>query len=62
MGPPPRRSAVLKRRFATRRHQHEAEATGAARRALADPNAYDLNALNEPQRKTLIRFWEAWQE
>ena len=25
-------------------------------------NAYDLTALNEPQRKALIRFWEAWQE
>jgi SAM-dependent methyltransferase len=21
-----------------------------------------MNALNEPQRKALIRFWEAWQE
>jgi len=30
--------------------------------ALADPNACDLTALNEPQRKALIRFWEAWQE
>ena len=29
---------------------------------LADPNAYDLAALNEPQRKALIRFWEQWQE
>ena len=44
------------------RQQHKAEAAGTARRALADPNAYDLTALNEPQRKALIRFWEAWQE
>jgi SAM-dependent methyltransferase len=53
---------VLKVRFETLRQQHEAEAAGTARKALADPNAYDLTALNEPQRKALIRFWEAWQE
>jgi len=53
---------VLKQRFETLRQQHEAEAAGTARKALADPNAYDLTALNEPQRKALIHFWEAWQE
>jgi hypothetical protein len=53
---------VLKARFETLRKQHEAEAAGTARKALADPNAYDLAALNDPQRKALIRFWEAWQE
>jgi hypothetical protein len=53
---------VLKQRFEALRQQHEAEAAGTARKALADPNAYDLAALNEPQRKALIRFWEAWQE
>src|ERR1019366_8837797 len=53
---------VLKQRFEVLRQQHEAEAAGTARKALADPNAYDLTALNEPQRKALIRFWEAWQE
>ncbi len=53
---------VLKQRFDTLRRQHEAEAAGTARKALADPNTYDLTALNEPQRKALIRFWEAWQE
>jgi len=53
---------VLKGRFETLRAQHEAEAAGTARKALADPHAYDLAALNEPQRKALIRFWEAWQE
>jgi hypothetical protein len=53
---------VLKQRFEALRRQHEAEAAGTARKALADPNAYDLPALNEPQRKALIRFWEAWQE
>jgi SAM-dependent methyltransferase len=53
---------VLKQRFEALRQQHEAEAAGTARKALADPNAYDLTVLNEPQRKALIRFWEAWQE
>jgi hypothetical protein len=53
---------VLKQRFEALRQQHEAEAAGTARKALADSNAYDLTALNEPQRKALIRFWEAWQE
>jgi hypothetical protein len=53
---------VLKDRFERLRRQHEAETTGTARKALADPNAYDLAALNDPQRKALIRFWEAWQE
>jgi len=53
---------VLQVRFEALRKTHEAEASGTARKALADPNAYDLAALNEPQRKALIRFWEAWQE
>jgi SAM-dependent methyltransferase len=53
---------VLKQRFETLRQQHETEAAGTARKALADPNAYDLAALNEPQRKALTRFWEAWQD
>ena len=53
---------VLKTRFDTLRRQHEAEAAGTARKTLADPNAYDLVALNDPQRKALIRFWEASQE
>src|ERR1035438_1468972 len=53
---------VLKPRFEALRQQHESETSGTARKALADPNAYDLTALNEPQRKALIRFWEAWQD
>jgi hypothetical protein len=53
---------VLKTRFDTLRRQHESEAAGTARKSLADPNAYDLFALNDPRRKTLIRFWEAWQD
>jgi hypothetical protein len=53
---------VLNVRFEALRKKLESEATGTARKPLADPNAYDLTALNEPQRKALIRFWEAWQE
>jgi SAM-dependent methyltransferase len=53
---------VLKQRFETLRRQHEAEAAGTARKTLGDPSAYDLATLNDPQRKALIRFWEAWQE
>jgi methylase of polypeptide subunit release factors len=53
---------VLKARFESLRQKHEAEASGTARKPLADPSAYDLPALNAPQRKSLIRFWEAWQE
>lgn len=54
--------AVVTARFDELRRKHEAEAVATARKALADPNAYDLATLNEPQRKALIRFWEAWQE
>ena len=39
---------MLKQRFEALRQQHEAEAIGTARKALADPNAYDLTARNEP--------------
>jgi hypothetical protein len=53
---------VLKGRFEALRQQHESETSGTAHKALADPNAYDLAGLNEPQRKALIRFWEVWQE
>ena len=52
----------MKQRFEALRLQHESETSGTARKALADPNAYDLTALNEPQCKALIRFSEAWQE
>ena len=53
---------VLKERFETLRRAHEADAAGTARKSLADPRAYDPAALNDPQRKALIHFWEAWQE
>ena len=54
--------SVLREKFETLRTTEEAAATGTAKKALADPSAYDLAALNEPQRKALIRFWEQWQE
>jgi type II restriction/modification system DNA methylase subunit YeeA len=40
----------------------EAAATATVRKQLVDPNAYDLDTLNEPQRKALTKFWDAWQE
>ncbi|MCX6855626.1 MAG: N-6 DNA methylase [Verrucomicrobia bacterium] len=54
--------AVISQRFEALRLTEEAAATGTAKKPLADPNAYDLAALNEPQRKALIHFWEQWQE
>jgi type I restriction-modification system DNA methylase subunit len=54
--------AVIHDRFEALRLTEEAAATGTAKKTLTDPNAYDLAALNEPQRKALIRFWEQWQE
>ena len=53
---------MMRTRFESLRRKEEAVATGTARRALADPSVYDLGAINEPQRKALIHFWEVWQE
>lgn len=54
--------SVIHARFEALRSTEEAAATGTAKKALADPSAYDLAALKEPQRKALIHFWEQWQE
>jgi len=54
--------SVLNVRFEDLRKSEEAAATATARKPLSDPGTYDLAALNEPQRKALIKFWEAWQE
>ena len=54
--------AVVRVRFEALRRQHEAEAAATARKVLADPRAYDIRTLNEPQRKALVHFWEAWQD
>ena len=53
---------VLRDRFEVLRQQHEQEATGTARSVIADPNVYELDKLNNPQRATLIRFWADWQK
>jgi len=54
--------SVLAVRFEALRKSEETAAAATARKPLADPNAYDLTTLNDPQRKVLIKFWEAWQE
>ena len=53
---------VLSDRFEALRQRHEQEATGTARGVMADPNVYELDKLNNPQRAALIRFWAGWQE
>ncbi len=53
---------VLSDRFETLRKRHEQEATGTAHSVMADPNVYELDKLNNPQRAALIRFWAGWQE
>jgi hypothetical protein len=54
--------AVLADRFESFRRKEEAATVGTGKKALVDPNAYDLASLNEPQRKALIQFWEKWQD
>jgi hypothetical protein len=53
---------VLAERFEALRQRHAEEATGTARRVLADPRTYDAKALNDPQTTALIRFWQDWQD
>ena len=53
---------VLKDRFERLRQTHAEATKGTARSVLADPNVYDLDTLNAPQRAALVRFWEAWQD
>jgi hypothetical protein len=53
---------VLAERFEALRRQHEADAAAPARKAIADPNAYDLADLKPAARKALIAFWDAWQD
>jgi SAM-dependent methyltransferase len=51
---------VVSARFEALRKQHQSTAKGTARAALARPDAYDMQSLNEPQRRALIGFWTAW--
>jgi type I restriction-modification system DNA methylase subunit len=53
--------SAIRDRFEQLRRSHERESNRTLQRVLADPNAYDLNTVNKPQRSALIRFWEAWQ-
>jgi hypothetical protein len=53
---------VLRDRFKRLRKGHAEKAKGTARGALADPRAYDLDALKAPQRQALLGFWEGWQD
>jgi hypothetical protein len=52
---------VLRDRFEQLRRDHAEKARGTARDALADPRAYDLDALKAPQRQALLAFWQDWQ-
>jgi len=53
---------VLRERLEALRARHHAAASGTARKALEEPAACDLDALNAPQRDALIAFYIAWQE
>ncbi|MFN0051663.1 MAG: Eco57I restriction-modification methylase domain-containing protein [Planctomycetales bacterium] len=53
---------VLADRFERLRETHVQRTTGTAAKSLADPRVYDLDAINKPQRETLVKFWEAWQD
>ena len=53
---------VLSERFEALRLRHQEDATGTALRVLGDPRAYDVEELNNPQRKALVEFWEEWIE
>ena len=52
---------VLRERFESLRCSHVEKVKGTARSVLADPSAYDLDALNGPQREALLAFWHDWQ-
>lgn len=50
---------VIEERFERLRAAHQSRAKDTAVYALEDPWVYDLVKLNEPQRKALVRFWDA---
>ena len=50
---------VIAERFEKLRSRHQDQAKGTAPAVLEDPWVYDLEEINEPQRKALVRFWEA---
>ncbi len=53
---------VLRDRFERLRRGYAEKAKATARDALADPRAYDLDALKAPQRRALFAFWQDWQQ
>jgi hypothetical protein len=53
---------VLGDRFERLRRDHSEKAKTAVRGALAEPRAYDLDALKSPQRQALLAFWQDWQQ
>lgn len=52
---------VRKERFEAQRAGLHAQATGTAVRALEDPERYDPDDLNNPQREALVGFWDRWR-
>ena len=50
---------VIEERFERLRASHQEKAEGTAIRALEDPWVYDLTEINEPQRRALVKFWDA---
>jgi len=57
---------ILDERFETLRQEHEeqalekAKSKAAVKKLLADPRAYDLQTLDNAQRKLLADFWNQW--
>lgn len=49
-------------RFERHRQKHEQATKGTAKKTLANPTVYDVDALTKPQSYALIRFWESWQD
>lgn len=54
--------AVVRVRFEALRQQHETEAAGTHPQGVGRSQRLRPGRMNEPQRKALIQFWEAWQE
>ncbi len=54
--------SILRERQERLRKTHAAQATGTACSVMAEPAAYDLTTLNNPQRDALVAFWLDWQQ
>ena len=51
---------MIEARLERLRAEHQDKAKDTAVYALEDPWVYDLAKLNAPQRKALVKFWDAW--